>query len=353
MGCKWTLGLDKNISCKHKEDSSGYCLFHKQNKTKEENKRIIEEIKTNKIRDFKGFIFEEDFNIKEIIDYEYDKLEFNEAIFMKSANFKDYEFKGEVVFDDVEFRGSASFVNSSFLDNCSFYNTKFNQEFINDKIFEKVKFKGQNFVINNVVNLPRMDGIMFSGASKFILRNTEYKKEDYLLGKINYRIARNQAHKIGDHERIGFYYYKERAYGSHIMNVNDYPTYNEYLCSKFFDRLSKYAVGYGERPWNILLITILIISVFAFLYMFVGIRTLDYKIIGIDLTNIKDYSFFEIVSMYIDLWYFSMITFSTVGYGDMIATTLIGKILVTIEVFFGVTIGATWASVVIKRMIRD
>ena len=47
-----------------------------------------------------------------------------------------------------------------------------------------------------------------------------------------------------------------------------------------------------------------------------------------------------------------MVTFSTVGYGDIIVTSLLGKILVSIEVFLGVTIGATWASVIIKRMIR-
>lgn len=47
-----------------------------------------------------------------------------------------------------------------------------------------------------------------------------------------------------------------------------------------------------------------------------------------------------------------MVTFTTVGYGDMIVTTTIGKILVGLEVFFGITIGAAWTSVIIKRMIR-
>lgn len=313
---------------------------------------LLEKIKKEKITDFKGFIFEEDFNINEVIDYEYEKLNFEGCIFKKKAIFRDYEFKKEVNFINVRFEDYTTFINSSFLGNCNFYKTTFNKKYLNKKIFEKVKFKGQNLIINNVDNLPRMDGILFSGTTKFILRDIDYKKEGYLYGKINYRIARNQAHKIGDYERIGYYYYKERAYGSHIMKSSDYATYTQYLSAKFFDRLSKYAIGYGERPWNILFITILIISVFAFLYMFAGIRTLDHKIIGVDFSNIRSYSLDELTNIYVDLWYFSMITFSTVGYGDIIATTLIGKVLVTLEVFFGVTIGATWASVVIKRMIR-
>lgn len=352
MICKWISEEDNGVVCEREAGDLGYCLFHKYNKTKQEKILFIKAIKEKKISDFRGFVFEDDFNINEIIKYQYDKLSFNEAAFLKNVNFEEYEFKKDVSFNGTEFKKNVTFKNSSFLENCDFYNTKFNKDYVDKKIFEKVKFKGQNLVIDNIENLPRMDGIIFSGCSKFILRDTDYKKEDYLYGKINYRIARNQASKIGDYEKIGFYYYKERAYGSHIMKSSDYPTHREYLCAKFFDRLSKYAIGYGERPWNIFFITILTISLFAFMYMFVGIRTTDYKIIGLSVSDMKSYSLIEIINMYIDLWYFSMITFSTVGYGDMIAVSILGKILVTIEVFFGVTIGATWASVVIKRMIR-
>ena len=174
----------------------------------------------------------------------------------------------------------------------------------------------------------------------------------YINGKINYRIARNQANKIGDHERIGYYYYKERAYGSKNIRVEDYPTYRDYLSTKFFDALSKYTVGYGERPWNILIVSVMTISIFALLYMFIGIKTLNNELIGISIKTLSQHSLFEILNTYIDLWYFSMVTFTTVGYGDMIVTTTIGKILVGLEVFFGITIGAAWTSVIIKRMIR-
>lgn len=327
-------------------------MHKKRNKTKEENDILIKKIKSEKITNFRGFIFSQKFNINEIINYKYEKLNFSEVIFEKEADFSDYEFEEDVIFNKVEFKENVKFKNASFIGNCEFYKIKFNKKFINEKVFERVRFKGQNLIINKVENLPRLDGIRFSGCSKFILRNVEYNKGEYLYGKINYRIARNQSKDIGDYENIGYYYYKERTYGGKIIKESDYPTYNEYICAKFFDKLSKYTIGYGEKPWNILIITILIISIFAFFYMFAGIQTINSESIGIDISNLNKYSLESILDMYIDLWYFSMVTFSTVGYGDMIVNGLFGKILVSLEVFFGVTMGATWASVVIKRMIR-
>ena len=82
------------------------------------------------------------------------------------------------------------------------------------------------------------------------------------------------------------------------------------------------------------------------------IRNIYNEEISLNLNNLENYSLYEIIKIYIDLWYFSMVTFSTVGYGDIIVTSLLGKILVSVEVFLGVTIGAAWASVIIKKMIR-
>lgn len=350
MECKYKNNLD--IKCSNEALDSGYCIFHKHNKNEKENKEFIKKIKENKISDFTGFVFEEDFNAKDVLDYEINELKFIETIFKKEANFNGYEFRGDLHFKYVTFKDYVSFEYCIFNNNVIFYKTVFNKTYINEKIFEKSKFRGQNLIINKVRNLPRMDGIRFNSCSKFILHNIDYKKDDYLIGKINYKIARNQANNIGDHERIGHYYYKERAYRSKTMKVSDYPSYRDYMSEKFFDWLSKYTIGYGERPWNIFIITILIISIFAIFYMFLDIRNIYNKQIGININDLANYSFKELINTYVDSWYFSMVTFSTVGYGDMVVTSIIGKILVCIEVFLGVTIGATWASVIIKRMIR-
>ena len=352
MKCKWSSKINNELICNHEADDSGYCIFHKKHKTKEENKEVIKLIKEKKIREFSGFIFEENFNINEVIDYSYKELNFTETTFIKEVLFNNYIFKGKTIFNQTNFLDFTTFINSKFRYTAIFNNVIFNSKHSNKKIFMGVEFTGQNLVISSVYNLPRLDGIKFDDYTKFILLDVDYEKEHYINGKINYRIARNQANKIGDHERIGYYYYKERAYGSKNIRVEDYPTYRDYLSTKFFDALSKYTVGYGERPWNILIVSVMTISIFALLYMFIGIKTLNNELIGISIKTLSQHSLVEILNTYIDLWYFSMVTFTTVGYGDMIVTTTIGKILVGLEVFFGITIGAAWTSVIIKRMIR-
>ena len=36
MNCKWVSNEDRNLICSRHADSSGYCLFHKENKNKRE-----------------------------------------------------------------------------------------------------------------------------------------------------------------------------------------------------------------------------------------------------------------------------------------------------------------------------
>ncbi|EGT4246935.1 transporter [Clostridioides difficile] len=352
MNCKWISKIDERKKCHREADSSGYCIFHKENKSDEEIQLMMDTLHKEEISEFNGFVFENEFNAEEILTYNYKILDFSESIFKQKANFKKYIFKKNIIFNYTEFRDKVLFNGCVFLENCDFNRTIFSKNYINDRIFEKVKFKGPDLVVNKVENFPRMDGIIFSMCTKFVLKNVEYGKSEYEHGKINYRIARNQATKIGEYEMIGFYYYKERIYSSKIMKRSNYPTFSDYLVEKFFDQIARYTTGYGEKPWNILLVIIVIISVFALLYLFVGIESSNSTLVALDINNIGDYSLSEIFKMYMDLWYFSMATFSTVGYGDMVATSLIGKALAGIEVFFGVTIGAIWASVIIKRMIR-
>lgn len=350
MRCKY-LSKEK-IRCSYDCDESGYCVFHKKNKNDFENEKMIDSIKNNKISNMEGFVFEVDFVASEVINFDYLYLNFNEVIFVKKAIFIFFEFKKNVSFDYAKFFDFYCFNNAKFFKNVSFKEVKFTKFLASEKLFENCEFLGQNVYFIKCFNLARLDGVGFEDFTKVIMINLRYKRKHYLTGKINYKIAKTQANKIDDYEKIGYYYYKERAFGSRCMNVKDYPRKIDYVSAKFFDSLAKYTLGYGERPWNILFVTIFTISVFAFLYMIIGLRNLDGEIISINLNNIKNYDKNYIINTYIDFWYFSLITFTTVGYGDMLASSTIGRILVSLEVFFGVTLAATWTSIVIKRLIR-
>ena len=350
MQCKFTS--KENLKCSNECYDKEYCLFHKKNKTNIENEKMIFLIKKNKISNFEGFIFEIDFICSEVITFDYDYLNFNEAIFTKRAMFNYFEFKGEVSFDYAKFLSFYTFESSKFLKSVSFNKTYFYSLSSNEKLFNNVEILGQNFNLKRCINLPRMDGIKFGNCTKIIMIDIKYPNKNYLPAKINYKIAKTQANKIDDYERIGYYYYKERTFGSKCINKKDYPRNIDYLSAKFFDYLARYVLGYGERPFNILIVTIFIISIFAFFYMITGLRTLEGEVICIDLSKIKTYQKDYLLSTYIDFWYFSLVTFTTLGYGDMTVNSSIGKILVALEVFFGVTIASTWTSVIIKRLIR-
>lgn len=350
MKCNWVSTVNKEHKCERDADESCYCIFHKKNKTKREKILFNAYIKKGNITDFTGFNFEDEFNINKVINYDFEKLKFNEVIFTKKAVFDDFVFKDSIEFYNTEFEEYVSFLNSTFLRNCIISNVKFNEKYINERIFEKSSFNGQKLIVEKCENFPRLDGITFSPYTKFIFKETHYPKENALCGKNNYKIARIQSKQIEDIDNIGYYYYNERNYASKFLDQEKYVSYKDFLSTKFFDFLSKHVIGYGEKPLKLLIISISVVSIFAFIYMFIGIESGDFGLIKIDLSNL--YSFSDFIKFYIESWYFSIITFCTVGYGDILVLGLIGKIAVCVEVFLGVTINAIWTSILLTRMIR-
>ncbi|MDU2687890.1 transporter [Paeniclostridium sordellii] len=315
-------------------------------------KKYTSENKNNKNKHLKKLVFEEStiinndnigkFNIDENID-------FSNLIFLKDVIFDNCVFKKDAVFLGTEFNGDVSFNKCIFNEDCVFKNTKFNKNTCINKIFVKSEIKGQKIVFDKVENMPRLDGMLFSQCCKVNIKNIMYDKQNYKNAKINYRIAKNQAGIIGDYEQVSHYYYMERYYGGKCIKRSDFNNTMEYINLKFVDALSRYIIGYGEKPLNIFLISFLIVSIFAILYMITGVENNN----TVDLLNSNsNESFFNFIKKYIDVWYFSMATFSTVGYGDIVVTSIYGKLLASIEVFLGVTIGASWASVLFRKMSR-
>ena len=132
MNCRWVSKENRNVKCTRKADSSGYCLFHKENKSPRQIALFEAYIKKGEINDFTGFCFNENFNIEKIVNYKYDKLKFCEAKFKKEANFNDFIFVKSVDFTNVEFKSSVNFNNCIFLNNCIFNKTIFNEKYINE-----------------------------------------------------------------------------------------------------------------------------------------------------------------------------------------------------------------------------
>lgn len=79
--------------CHREADSSGYCIFHKENKSDEEIQLMMDTIHKEEISEFNGFVFENEFNAEEILTYNYKILDFSESIFKQKANFKNIFLK--------------------------------------------------------------------------------------------------------------------------------------------------------------------------------------------------------------------------------------------------------------------
>lgn len=160
MNCKWKS--KDNTSCNRHIKDGHTCVFHKNNKNKRENILFNHYIKKEKITYFSGFMFEEDFDIKETVDYKYKYLKFEDCIFYKKANFSNFSFEKDIEFLNCKFLGETSFCNSNINSNFVMNGNYFNQNIINNKIFKNSDIKGQSFKLIGNSNLPRLDGISFS-----------------------------------------------------------------------------------------------------------------------------------------------------------------------------------------------
>lgn len=374
MKCKWELG---DCKCyRYTDDDSQYCLFHR-NLRSEKEKDTINNIlngnieaseylwnKKENIYDFRGIIFNQDINMSNINITNINKkasFDFSYSLFNKNVYFDDYKFYSDVVFINTKFNKNVSFENCVFIKDCRFDKS----QFLSNKsksIFYMAKFLGQEFIFKNISNGVKFDGIRFSSNTKFILENVDYDKERYIDARNAYRIAKNQSNIIGDYEESGKYYYEERMYNGKMIipSIKDEDKKHKYIVPKIMDLLSKYIVGYGEKPQNVLFFSFILISIFAYLYMIAGLRfninfdcTMNYhKTIKYGFSDMLNLEFKKFMNDYFQAWYFSIVTFTTVGYGDIIPLNYNGKILASIEMFLGVTVIATWTSTVVRKMSR-
>ena len=108
--------------------------------------------------------------------------------------------------------------------------------------------------------------------------------------------------------------------------------------------------GYGERPTYALITSIEIILGFAILYMFTGL-----SIQGIDINYVevlsKGFPIENLISDFMNSLYFSIVTFTTVGYGDITPMSL-SIILSGIEMFLGITMTGVWTATLARKITR-
>ena len=153
-----------------------------------------------------------------------------------------------------------------------------------------------------------------------------------------YRNLRKSTESRGQFETAGHFFYKEM-----IMRRRQMQRWSsQWLFSKLVD----YFCGYGEKPMRVVFFSIIVIMISAVFYFSLGVNHGD-AILGLNFQN----SFLRNLYEFGNCIYFSVVTFTTLGYGDMTPTPL-ARPVVTIEAFVGSFTLALFVVVFVKKMTR-
>jgi ion channel/pentapeptide repeat protein len=117
------------------------------------------------------------------------------------------------------------------------------------------------------------------------------------------------------------------AYRQCVMRRRDLRArrrYRRWLASYALDLLW----GYGERPWRLMACALAFCALCAACYFFTGIRLGDRCVAGGDALPAAEHAF--------ECLYFSVVTFTTVGYGDVTPCGAASRALAALEAFAGV-----------------
>ena len=321
------------------EDSEkGYCIFHEPREDKD-IKKFQEGIKkkiSKEDYDFTGYWFPEhtttflsrhhNFNFKNYASFQEatfrGEAEFVGSTFEKEAFFMDCTFEGKVFFRGATFKRGADFRGrTKFEGIADFTEATFEKKiawftgatFEGNAQFEKTTFEqGADFRQARFKSFAYFEELKIKGL---LYLDNETKFEEPKGADVPFRIGRLLWHRQGNYVEEGKYHYQEMDY---IRKQKNW--FVRYILANLFHRL---LYGYGEKPvWIFGWCGGLII--FSSLIYWISKGVL--KIVGVQAVPVEDY------------WnslYFSVVTFTTLGYGDFRPIGKI-KILASIEAILGI-----------------
>jgi hypothetical protein len=153
-----------------------------------------------------------------------------------------------------------------------------------------------------------------------------------------YRNLRLVSEKQGLFEVAGTFFQREM-----VMRRKQMPLWSiNRIISKIVDMFC----GYGELPMRVVAFTWSVLITFTFLFFFSGL-VFNGEVIAYN----AQASFSENVEEFLSCAYFSIVTFTTLGYGDITPTGL-SRVLAAIEALFGSFTLALFVVVFVKKMTR-
>ena len=376
-GCEYLLrgaGGGPDRRCGGVVLRNGLCLAHCHDRTTEEDELFGEHI-VGKLEakdcDFRGYVFQEGFGFRKDIEgfYSYhfprgDDVLFIDATFKRDAMFYGAAVGGNAWFSRAEIGGRASFDESKIGGIAAFDRAKidgsarFDRAEIKDiawfcgaEIGGNASFVGAKIGGHAWFSRATIGGIASFGRAKIggfaWFHGTAIGRCLSLggtrigpgKGETAYRLAKQTHQRAGDYMTAGDYFFEERchAWAWKLLRqpglwrrasaaINPF-TWLEYLVGRLF-------FGYGEKPVRLVFWTIAIIVACALAYLDLG---------GVCLSDGKPLHSIG------DAVYFSAVTFTTLGFGDLQPTTGPTRLLAAAEAFTGALTMALFAVTLAKR----
>jgi hypothetical protein len=217
----------------------------------------------------------------------------------------------------------------------------------------KADFSFANLHCANLTNCNLL-GVSFKGAKlenviwgeQIIQEKQAAETEDLALAKDYYEQAeevyrnlRMITEKQGLFEQAGQFFQNEMA-----MRRMQMPLYSlRRLLSKFVDLFC----GYGERPSRVVAFTLAVIGVFSLLFFYSGIQSGSQTIVFDSSLSVSDN-----FKHYLSSLYFSVVTYTTLGYGDISPTLGLSRFFAAVEALIGGFTLALFVVVFVKKMTR-
>ncbi len=153
-----------------------------------------------------------------------------------------------------------------------------------------------------------------------------------------YRNLRQASEHQGLFEDAGYFFSKEM-----VMRRRQMPRLS---LKRNVSKLVDLFCGYGEHPLRVISVSVGIILVFSILYFLSGL-----SFSGESLAFNADLGWWDNFKIYFSSLYFSVVTFTTLGYGDLVPIG-VARAFAALEAFIGSFTLALFVVVFVKKMTR-
>lgn len=203
--------------------------------------------------------------------------------------------------------------------------------------FQNCNLLGTNFEHARLENVIWDKNVLQEKKAK-ITEDHDEKIDLYQQSEEIYRNLRRTCESDGLFETAGWFFQKEMT-----MRRKQMPLFSS---KRLVSKLVEFSCGYGERPLRIVILSAIVILLFTCIFFMTGLTYSDETIqFSADATLETN------ILALLNTLYFSVVTFTTLGYGDILPVG-ISKLFAGIEALFGGFILALFVVVFVKKMTR-